>query len=388
MVYVLVSIVRAGPVDLFGNLSVSNNYIVDKNKTKVQLRGMSLFWSQHGHRYWNESVVKWLLDDWKIDIIRAPMGVDSAYLDYPDVHKGYVELVVDAAIKHGVYVIIDWHSHYAQNNTAKAKTFFGQMADKYGDTPNVIYEIYNEPMNIGWDQIKTYANAVIAVIRARDPDNLIVVGTPNWSQDVDQAANSPITGTNIVYAFHFYAASHSGLYDKAKNAAAKIPIMVTEWGTCEYTGSGRFDANESNRWLGMMKDNKISWCNWSIMYKNETSAALLAGTSSLGGWTTSQLSESGNFVRNHLRANTLAEIPASPVQKSAMYVRDCGGEIHILLHEGHGAGLPKLFNLQGRNIIPAALVEPGHFSVRKEALGMGIWIIRAGDESSKLIINE
>ncbi|MBQ4796798.1 cellulase family glycosylhydrolase, partial [Pectobacterium versatile] len=108
-----------------------------------------------------------------------------------------------------MYVIIDWHSHSAENNRSEAIRFFQDMARKYGNKPNVIYEIYNEPLQVSWSNtIKPYAEAVISAIRAIDPDNLIIVGTPSWSQNVDEASRDPINGKNIAYTLHFYAGTH------------------------------------------------------------------------------------------------------------------------------------------------------------------------------------
>ena len=83
------------------------------------------------------------------------------------------------------------------------------MALEYGAFPNVIYEIYNEPLNVSWSNvIKPYAMSVISIIREIDPDNLIIVGTPNWSQRVDMAAQDPIVEfENIAYTLHFYTIS-------------------------------------------------------------------------------------------------------------------------------------------------------------------------------------
>ena len=81
---------------------------------------------------------------------------------------------------------------------------------------------------------------MIAAIRAIDPDNLIVVGTPSWSQDVDAAAADPITGTNIAYALHFYAGTHGqSCADKAQKALDRgAALFVTEWGAVNANGDG------------------------------------------------------------------------------------------------------------------------------------------------------
>lgn len=258
-------------------------------------------------KYWNAEVVNWLTLDWEVSIVRAAMGVDEngGYI-YNKTEKAKVETVVDAAIEAGIYVIIDWHSHHAEDYTQQAVDFFSEMAQKYGQHPNVIYEIYNEPLAVSWTgTIKPYAESVISAIRAEDPDNLIIVGTPNWSQNVDDVIDNKFEGVNIAYGFHFYASESShynNLFNKAESAInADIPLFVTEWGVSEASGNGDFNKIWTNEWLDFMDDHQLSWCNWSVADKSETSAALLPGANEQGGWTNSELSESGIFIRNFLR---------------------------------------------------------------------------------------
>ena len=378
------------PVELFGDLSINNKRIVDKNGDPVQLRGMSLFWSQHGNGFWNKYVVQWLRDDWKIDVIRAPMGVKdeagAGYINDPDTHKYLVNRVVQAALEFGVYVIIDWHDHAAHNYTTQARQFFREMAQEYGDTPNVIYEIYNEPENVDWNTVKNYANQVISSIRAEDPDNLIIVGTPDWSQLLDQAINSPISGTNIMYSFHFYANSHSGLRWQLENSIGKIPVFVTEWGGCNYDGNGYFNTGEVNNWLRLMWDNKISWCKWSIMAKNETSAALKVGASATGAWSQSDLSESGKFIRSYLRANTKIESPIPQKRPGGIRLYISDKEMHLFMGEGAVAKSATLYNLQGRNVVNMRASAIGHFTINRKILKPGVWIVRAGGQTVKFLV--
>jgi endoglucanase len=298
---------------LHGKLSVKGNRIVDEHGAAVQLRGMSFGWSQWWGQYWTSGTVSWLVDDWKVELVRASMGIESGgYLENSAAERAKVITVVDAAIRRGIYVIIDWHDHNAPNHVDAARAFLSDMAQRYGQYPNVIYEIFNEPDNVGpggngqdtWDVIKAYANQVIPAIREKDPDNLIVVGTPEWSQRVDQAAQAPLSQTNIAYALHFYAATHKqSLRDHASQALAKgIALFVTEWGTSEASGSGYLDAAETATWLKFMDDNKLSWANWDIADKSgETCSALLPNRSTTGGWALSDLTESGRLVRKTLR---------------------------------------------------------------------------------------
>lgn len=306
-----------------GQLAVRGNRIVDEHGAPVVLRGMSFFWSQWMGRYYNREAVRVLRDDWKCSVVRAAMGVENGgYLENPEKEKRRVTAVVDAAIELGIYVIIDWHDHNAPQHREQAQKFFVEMATRYGDKPNVIYEIYNEPLNThSWhDDIKPYGAALIETIRSHDTDNLIVCGTSHWSQKVDEASADPLAGENIVYALHFYAASHrQELRDAAlralKNGAA---LMVTEFGTCEASGDGALDADETRLWWKFLEENGISWCNWSVADKKETASALRTGASSRGAWSDADITSSGRLVRDQLRleakredARVLAEAAAA-----------------------------------------------------------------------------
>ncbi len=296
------------PVDIYGQLRVQGKYLVDKNGNPVVLRGLSLFWSCWGSKYWNADVINWVATDWRVNVIRAAMGVEPAggYLDSPTTNENLVNTVVQACINRGIYVIIDWHDHNAPAHQSQAIQFFQKMAQRWGSYPNVIYEIFNEPdTDDNWSGIKNYAQAVISAIRQYDPDNVILVGTPNWCQDVDTAAQSPLTGvTNVMYTLHFYAASHGAYYrQKAQTAInAGLPIFVSEFGTCEYTGDGRYNFQETDTWINFLEQNYISWVNWSLNDKQEAASVLVPGASTSGGWTDSQLTESGKYIRNKIRS--------------------------------------------------------------------------------------
>ncbi|MCX7801050.1 MAG: glycoside hydrolase family 5 protein [Fimbriimonadales bacterium] len=292
------------PVSLHGALRVERGRIVGKFGNPVSLAGPSLFWSQWMPQFYNRDCVRWIATDWKAGVVRAAVAVEpDGYLVDPERERAKAEAVIEAAVESGLYVIVDWHDHRAHLHTEQAVGFFQAIARKYGDKPNVIYEIYNEPMRVGWPEIKAYSERVIAAIRAIDPDNIIVVGTPNWSQDVDAAAGDPLKGTNLAYALHFYAGTHKAwLRDKADRAlAAGLALMVTEWGATNANGDGPIDHSSTREWLDWMRKNRMIWCNWSIADKREGSAMLRPGANPRGGWTEADLTESGRFVRGLIR---------------------------------------------------------------------------------------
>ena len=227
-----------------GLLRVSGNKIVNKKNNPVSFAGNSFFWSNDnwgGEKFYNSSTVKWLKTDWRSKIVRAAMGVEDpgGYLENKQANKVRLKIIVEAAIEEGIYVIIDWHSHNAEEHLDEAKLFFKEMAQSYGQFENVIYEIYNEPLDVSWSEVvKPYAIQVIQVIREIDPDNLIIVGSPEWSQRVDLVAEDPITTfSNIAYSLHFYTVHHQDwLRERASDAINNgIPIFVTEWGSIGYS---------------------------------------------------------------------------------------------------------------------------------------------------------
>jgi len=293
-------------VEKHGRLRVHGNHILDQRGNPVMLRGMSLFWSQWMGQYYNPEAVKWLRDDWHCTIIRAAMAVENdGYLAHPGREKQRVETVIQAAIDQGIYVIIDWHDHNANRHIPQAQAFFAEMARKYGRVPNVLYELWNEPLDRhDWSTvIKPYHEAIIPKIREHAPDSLIICGTQTWSQDVDKAALDPLKFKNIAYALHFYAANHKEPL-RAKALAAMnsgAALMVTEWGTCLASGDGKLDYAETIKWLGFMDQHQLTWCNWSVADKVETSAALHPGAAGKGGWTSDQLTASGSLVRTEMR---------------------------------------------------------------------------------------
>jgi endoglucanase len=296
------------PVDIHGQLKVQNGQVLNRNNEPPQLRGISMSWSIWGGRkYYNPEVISWLRNDFKANIIRLAMGVEpeGGYLKDPVQQKQLIVKSIDAAIANGIYVLIDWHDHHANQHQERAISFFTEMAKKYAGKKNVIYEVFNEPTEIDWKTVKAYSIAVIKAIRKYDRQNVIIVGSPRWDQDVDIVAKDPIVGfKNIAYSFHFYASDpnhQERLMKKADQAiAAGLPLVVTEWGVGESNGNGVFDLSKTNKWLQWMEKNKLSWTNWNVTDKRETTALLNVGASAKGNWTDENLTPAGRYIREKL----------------------------------------------------------------------------------------
>jgi len=320
------------PVDVHGKLSISGSELLDQKGQTVQLKGMS----SHGLQWYPEFVsydaMKWLRDDWQISVIRLAMYTgEGGYMDDPKVKTKVID-AIDSAIKLGLYVIVDWHilSEKDPNKLRKeAKEFFIEIASKCKNYPNILYEIANEPNDFvdkngkriensvtRKKHIKPYAEELVKAIRSVDAENIIIIPTEDWDLEVDKAAEDPVQGKNLMYAVHFYAGGIDpktgktghlqtgpewllGKIDAARKKG--IAVFVTEWGTSGWTGNDGNDFCTARKWIKYLGENKISWANWSLTSKAETSAALKPTATGKGAWKASDLTVSGQFIRSAIR---------------------------------------------------------------------------------------
>jgi hypothetical protein len=228
-------------------------------------------------------------------------------LDDPVTAKAAVNRIVQNAIDLGVYVIIDWHDHDALLHQAQAEAFFREMSQKWGGYPNVIYEVFNEPLALDWGtELKPYHQAIVSAIRANDSDNVIVLGTPNWDQDVDVAASSPLSGKNLMYSLHFYACSHQATQrNKAKLARSRgLPLFVTEWGATNADGGldGIVCESEAQAWHDWLDATNISWAAWKLDGCTDSSCMFKDQTAPVnGGWTDAMLNGHAPFVIKQMK---------------------------------------------------------------------------------------
>nr|UNG40273.1 glycoside hydrolase family 5 subfamily 2 [Acanthocinus aedilis] len=288
-------------VSKHGKLSVDGTQLVNQNGEALQLKGMSLFWSVWMPQYWDAATVTAVHSACHSNIVRAAMAVEyEGYLTDPDTQLAMVETVIESAIKNDIYVIADWHDWHGEDHLEEAKGFFEYISSKYGGYPNLIYETYNEPLDISWsDVVKPYHEEIIQVIRANDPDNLIILGSPHYDQELDQVLADPIEGqTNIMYSLHFYSVdTKQWLRDRIQNVMDNgIPIFVTEYGTCAGTGNGTVDAAETALWWEWLDQNQMSYVNWAVSDKDESASILVSGTPTDKICQDAYLTESGKLV--------------------------------------------------------------------------------------------
>lgn len=299
-------------VERYGQLKIVGTDLCNESGQPVQLRGMSSHGLQWYGKFANEDVIKWLRDDWNCQIWRAAMYLsEGGYLNSKAIKKRVTDSV-EAAIKLGVYVIIDWHVLGTRDplvHVEQAKEFFAEMSSKYGSYPNVLYEICNEPNgeDVTWEKsIKPFAEEIYKVIRANDPDNIIIVGTPIWSSQPQIAAGDPVKGDNVMYTVHFYAGTHGKEHRKNIKKALKMgaPVFCTEWGTTMASGDGGVFEKSTLEWMKFLEDNNISWTNWAVNNKGEDSGVLKFNVDreAKGNWNPDKdLSKDGILIRKILR---------------------------------------------------------------------------------------
>lgn len=305
-----------------GRLSVRGTQLVDEKGEAVQLKGISTHGLAWFPQYVNEELFGELRKEWNASLIRLAMYTAESGGYCTDGNKEELkELIrrgVEYAARQDMYVIVDWHI-LSDNDPnlykAEALAFFDEMTKEFAGCDNVLYEICNEPNGgTSWAEIKSYANEVIPVIRANDADAVIIVGTPNWSQYVNEAAADPLEGfDNIMYTLHFYAATHTDSLRNTMTAAidAGIPVFVTEYGICDASGNGGIDKAQADAWMQVMDEYKVSCAAWNLSNKEETSAVFRSSVDKVSGFTEEDLSDSGRWLYGMLTEGKSADGKAS-----------------------------------------------------------------------------
>jgi len=299
--------------------------LADQNGEPIQLRGMSTHGLQWFPQIINNNAFAALANDWGCNVIRLAMYIgEGGYATNPQVKDKVIE-GIKLAIQNDMYVIVDWHVLNPGDPNAEiykgAKDFFKEIAQKFPNDFHIIYELCNEPNptdpgvtndEAGWKKVKAYAEPIIKMLRQMGNENIIIIGSPNWSQRPDFAIKDPIADDKVMYSVHFYTGTHKVdgyVFENMKMAIeAGVPVFVTEWGTSEASGDGGPYLDEADKWLEYLNANNISWVNWSLTNKNETSGAFVPYISGVSQatdldpgsdqkWDISELSISGEYVR-------------------------------------------------------------------------------------------
>lgn len=314
-------------------LSVSGRFIRDPQGNNVVLRGVSLI--DVGVADTRVRNARQLIDmatneadGWYARVVRLPVypnAIDETpgWLANPDAYfNDHLNPAVQNCIARQIYCIIDWHYIADYNNSTvdtATRAFWNYVAPRYANVPNVIFELYNEPVNPdNWSTWKQWAQPWVNIIRSHAPNNLILIGGPRWSQNMSSAATDPFTGSNLVYVAHIYP-EHGGqsTWDSwFGNAANTVPFFVTEWG---WQQGGTTPTSGTLSGYGIpfsnyLESKGLSWTAWvfdhwwqPIMF--DTNYNLLGGENYMGQFTKDFLFQHRN---DNLPGGSVTNTPSGP----------------------------------------------------------------------------
>lgn len=310
-------------VELNGQLQVCGTKLCNENRQPVQLRGMSTHGLQWFRNCVNDSSMNALANDWNANVMRLSMYIqEGGYETDPEGFTQMMHELIEEVSSRGMYVIVDWHMLDPGDpnyNLGAAKTFFAEIAERHADKPNILYEVANEPNGVDWQTIKGYHEEIIPVIREQDPDSVILLGTRAWSSlgvsdgaDESEVIDNPVNAENVMYTFHFYAASHGDEYlDTLSRAADQVPMFVSEFGTQEASGDGGNDFAMAQRYIDLMAEKGIGWTNWNYSDDFRSGAVFNEGTCPDGPYAgTGPLKEAGQWIRERVQGSGSNQPPA------------------------------------------------------------------------------
>ncbi len=384
-----------------GALHVEGTHLADQNGEPVQLRGLSTHGLAWFPQYVNEEWFRQLHDEWKANVVRLAMYTAESGGYCTDGNRESLQVLVKQGVQYAtacdMYVIVDWHILSDMNPNVyvdEAVDFFRTMSNEFKENDNVLYEICNEP-NGGttWEAIKTYAEQVIPVIRQNDEDAVILVGTPNWSQYVDEAAADPITDyDNVMYSLHFYAATHKDDLRSRMTAAidSGLPIFVSEYGICDASGNGALDLDQADQWVGTMDQHGVSYVAWNMSNKDESSAIFKSSCSKTSGFTVDDLSDSGKWLREML----LSHVPGGEEnagesgagQQSGNPDADDGAGAGSTQHSGEGSDAEKEGDSEGAGKDGGDGADGGQNDAQTGTDSSGVVMITDGDIEASAVL--
>ena len=295
-----------------GKLQVKNGKLCSESGEPVMLRGVSTNGLIVTESFINEDLFRELSKDAGVNLFRLAMytyGVGIiGYCTNGDKERYHrdIENGVEYAARQDMYVIIDWHIlSDGDPNTylEESKAFFAEMAEKYKDYKNVLYEICNEPNKVDWAAVKKYAEAVIPVIREKDPAAVVIVGNPEWSKDLYSVAADPLDFDNILYTLHFYSATHGQQFRDMteKLSQSGLPIFVSEYGVTAASGDLPRDLESADEWIALLERENISYCMWSFSKVAEACSAIRSTVPKYSGFVTEDYTETGLWLLETLK---------------------------------------------------------------------------------------
>jgi hypothetical protein len=242
------------------------------------------------------------IDDWNANVIRLPVsdafwfGKHESQSDGGQAYRDLVDQAIDEASRRGAYTILDLHRFKAPTDEHVA--FWADAAQRYRESPAVLFGLFNEPHSISWEiwrdggtveeraqregvvaenqqQIATFQSpgmqALIDAVRGAQARNIVVVAGLDWGYDlsgiVSGFALDDRGGNGIIYDSHIYPWKNDWA-GKVLPAAQKHPVLIGEVGaTLKPMGFLPPGAHEdpytwSPDMLGFIQQHRLHWTAW------------------------------------------------------------------------------------------------------------------------------
>ena len=296
---------KAAKMPALPPLKVSGVRLTDVHGDAVRLRGVdvcSMEWMAAGDHVLQSINVA--TQDWHANIIRLPLSQDrwfgktddSAGANEAAYHTLVDQAVAEAARDHA-YIILDLHwsdmGVWGQNigqhalPDANSLAFWQAVAARYANRPNVIFDLYNEPIQAPWDvwrnggsvtenfhgQSYTY-NAVglqqlLDAIRAAGAKNVVMAGGLGYSSQLDMPDRDLLSdphGNGVLYVSHYYPGwENEASWEKRMVVATKrFPVIVSEFGSDHSSLPNADPATHVGRVLNILREHGWNWCAWCM----------------------------------------------------------------------------------------------------------------------------
>jgi len=408
--------------------------LADKNGKAVQLRG----WATHGYQ-WHSAFFN-AKDDFEAmkrlgaNVVRLTCYVSTAENGMNATWwrntKTWVQNAITWCEELGLYAIVDYHVLKPGSPTLylrdtkdssileSAEDFFTDISAfvKENNYHHVLYEICNEPNNANnpagtpnplWPVIKSYAEKILPIIAENDPNAVVIVGTPQWSQQLTSVLNNKLTHATlqIMYTFHYYACSHLNVMNQnfSNNVLRQIPVIVTEWNDTQASGEGSCGTPPSSNATTFInrcnnEQQRVSWTAWSWSpvtgsgTTERTSSTWIRGTNgSAAQYTLERLSPTGLMIYNELQQNHInytTSVESTASASFSIYPNPAkNGNFNIKLPSNETSVLT-ITNQQGQTVY-STVIANGFASINTE-LGASVYIVSVRSESGlktqKLVI--
>lgn len=260
--------------DYNGALSVKEGKLVNQYGDQIRLTGLVssplLRYSVHynGEKtfsyYINEQSIS-ALKSWGINVMRIGLEIGEV--------QGLEKMedlfnTIDLCIRNDLYVIVlFWNNQDINENIDEAKQYFSELSERYSNSPNVIYEIANEP-NIDWNHIKDYCNIIMPIIRQNSASSVIIVPNPTLCREPDVVVLNDLDYIdNVMTSYHMYAGNlltKNNIESLQSAMESNIPVFVTEWGSTLSNGNDGVYPEFSNAFVKLMDNYNLSWCYFEL----------------------------------------------------------------------------------------------------------------------------